>query len=224
VTAPFFVTGTGTGVGKTWVARGITAAAIARGLRVAALKPYETGVDHEAADAAALARAARRADLAEAGAFYRVAPPLAPWAATLSGETPPPTLADLAAEVDARSASAAITVVEGAGGLLVPVDEKHDVADLAMLLGARLILVTRDGLGVLSYTLTAAESAARRELPIAAVVLTPPEAPDPSTRRNQAILEARLPAPVIAFPPCPDDDRALAAAAEDSGLMNALLA
>lgn len=233
-----FVTGTGTGAGKTWVTRGLAAAAVRSGRQVAALKPYESGCAAGVAaaspllgaDAEALARASGRPDLAAAGAFYRARLPLAPWAATLAGEPPPPSIADLAAEVQALSTHAELTLVEGAGGLLVPVDEENDVADLAVALGAPLLIVAGDCLGVLSHTLTAVEAAARRGLEIVAVVLTPAagyddqegqegeKAEDPSRVYNQAILAARLDTPVLTIGRTNNDDLALADAVITAGL------
>ncbi len=233
-----FITGTGTGVGKTWVTRGLAAAAVRDGRRVAALKPYETGCPTDASgaltapDASALARAAGRPDLASPEGLYRALPPLAPWAATLAGTVPPPSPKDLAAELEARSRDADLTLVEGAGGLLVPVDEKRDVADLAVVLGAPVIIVARDGLGVLSHTLTAVESSSRRGLEVLAIVLTPspglePSAQnrpddsgtdDPSLAHNRTILAARLDAPVLAIGRTTDDDGALADAVIEAGL------
>ena len=140
-----------------------------------------------------------------------------------AGAPPPPSLGDLAGEIEARSASAALTLIEGAGGLLVPVDEKNDVADLAVLLAAPLLLVAKDGLGVLSHAMSAVESATRRDLRIAAVVLTPAERRDASQIQNREILAARLDAPVLAFPHCKDVDVALADAAVACGVLRVAL-
>jgi dethiobiotin synthetase len=220
MTAHVFVTGTGTEIGKTWVSRGIAAAARKRGLRVVALKPYETGCQPEARDAIALARAAGDESLADPDGLYRASPALAPWAATLAGEPPPPGIDALATTLRARSRDADLVLVEGAGGLLVPVDEEHDVADLAKALSMPILLVARNGLGVLSHTLTAFEAARSRDLDVVAIVLTPSGAPDVSTHHNRRILDVRLPSPVLEITRCEDDDATLAAAAEASNLLD----
>jgi dethiobiotin synthetase len=221
-----FVTATGTGVGKTFVTRGLARALLRRGNPVYAIKPLETGCTPDPLDAVALARACGRPELARAPGLYRVAPPLSPYAATLAGCRPSPTPAELATSVRALAASDAVVLVEGAGGLLVPLDAHRTMADLAAALALPLLLVANDALGVLSFTFTAVESAHARELPIAGVVLTrtAPASPDDSTQHNATILAERLaPVPVLRFPHCTDDDDALADAAEQAGLLTLLL-
>lgn len=204
------VSGTGTGVGKTWLVRGLARALARSGADVVALKPIETGCDPAPRDAIAIAAACGRPELAGAPGFYRARAALAPYAATLEGEP----AVDLAAIVQRIEAlSAAITLVEGAGGVLVPLDEARDVLDLARAIGASIVLVGRDELGVLSHTLTAALAVRSRGLALAGVVLTEPPAPDPSARTNAAILGARLGCPVLGMPHARDDDDALADAA-----------
>lgn len=207
-----FITGTGTGVGKTWLTRGLAAALHRRGVSVAAIKPLETGCDPDPADALELARACGREELARAPGLYRARPPLAPYAATLEGEPPVDLDAVLAAT---RDLAADVTLVEGAGGLLVPLDAEHTLAELAAALALPLVIVARDGLGVLSATLTTAECAARRGLVLRAVVLSPPNDPhDASPATNARILQERLDCPVLRYAPARDDDAVLADAAE----------
>lgn len=225
MTRGLFITATGTGVGKTFLTRGLARALCTRGNTVAAIKPLETDCHPRPLDAHALARACGRPDLAENPDLYRVPPPLAPYAATLAGEPPPPDPADLASTVHRLAHAADVVLVEGAGGLLVPLDATHTMADLGRALAMPLLLVTRDGLGVLSHTLTAVESARARSLPIAAVVLTRHTATDadPSLETNARILRERFaPIPVLSFPSSADDDDALARAAEAAGLLDLL--
>ncbi len=205
------------------MSRGLARAARDRGLRVAALKPYETGCAPRALDARALAAAAGDPTLADAKGLYRATPPLSPWAATLAGETAPPDIEALAATLRARMAGADFALVEGAGGLLVPVDETHDVADLAVALAMPILLVAQNGLGVLSHTLTALEAAEARSLAVRAVVLTPTDKPDESARRNRQILAARSTAPVLEVAAARDDDEALAHVVESAGLVELVL-
>jgi dethiobiotin synthase len=224
VTAGYFVTATGTGVGKTHVTRALARALARAGRPVAAIKPVETGVVRDPLDAVDLARACGRPELARAPGLYRESLPLAPLAATLAGHAPPPTPHALAAAVRAHAPMDATLLVEGAGGLLVPLDDRHSLADLAAALHLPLVLVASDRLGVLSHALTCAESAASRGLPVAAVILSTHErdAADPSTRHNREILAQRLGVPVALFPACDDDDDALADAAEAAGLIRLL--
>jgi dethiobiotin synthetase len=222
MTPRFFVTATGTSSGKTYLARGLTAKLRREGVRIAALKPLETGCDPEPLDAVALARACGRPELARDIAFYRVRSPVSPYAAMLSGAGAPDfdrivrRLNELAADFDC-------TIIEGAGGLLVPLDQERDMADLAAALACPLIIAVPNRLGVLSYARTTVESARARGLRIAAVVLTEPdETPDSSSETNLRILRERLSLPLFSFPYCSNDDEALADAVGASGLSAAL--
>ncbi len=209
-----FVTATGTDCGKTWLTRGLARALTLRGHRVAALKPIETGVRGEPLDAVALAAAAKDPSLAHLPGLVRLSPPLAPAAAVTASDPPLPSIAALAHTVLEHARAHDVLLVEGAGGLLVPYDEAHTVADLAASLALPLVLVARDALGTLSHALTAYESAERRGLVVRALVLTHgPWSRDPSIESNARLLAERLPAPVVALPACPDDDDALSRAA-----------
>ena len=223
MTAGLFVTGTGTGVGKTFATRALARALVRDGgRRVAALKPLETGCDPEPLDALALARACGRPELAHHRGLYRVAPPLAPYAATLEGHPAPPDPEQLAVTCRHLAREADVILVEGAGGILVPLDGTRDLADFARCLGLPIVLVARDALGVLSHVLTAVDSLRLRALDLAGVVLMPPPSgpADPSRATNARILADRLaPAWIVPFPPCADDDDALADTATTSGLL-----
>jgi len=225
----WFVTGTGTGAGKTLLTRGLALSLVSQGRRVAALKPIETGWSGEAgSDAEALARAVGHPEFVNAAGFYRAAPPLAPAAVTLAGGAKAPAPDVLAAAVRRAAAGFELCLVEGAGGLLVPLDSDHTLADLALSLGLPLLVAAPDGLGVLSHVLTASESAQRRGLAIAAVVLMqidggPDASRDESRNTNREILASRLPCPVLRFSHLSDhSDQALIAATQHSGLLDAL--
>lgn len=218
-----FISGTGTSVGKTWIARGIARALARAGHRVAAFKPIETGCTPDALDALALSTAAGDSSLADDPAFYRARLPLAPYAVTLTDGSPPPDPFAVARAIQRRAARATITLIEGAGGLLVPVDATRTIADLARLLGLPLLLVAPDRLGVLSDALATVEAARSRALDPRALVLNAvaAHAGDPSPATNAAILRDRLQLPVLCFPACEDDDDALARAVEAAGLLSA---
>lgn len=189
-----FVTGTGTGVGKTKIACALTRALASRGVAVAAIKPIETGALNEASDAEALAVACGRPELATDPAWYRARPPLSPYAAALEGELP----VQLTPIVSRLRAIEELAIIEGAGGLLVPLDRDRTIADLAAALALPLLIVAPDRLGTLSDTLAILEAAGRRQLKIAAVALNRlGDELDPSTRSNARILRERSPAPVV---------------------------
>jgi dethiobiotin synthetase len=221
-----FISGASTGVGKTFVTRSLAAALTSQGRRVAAIKPVETGVkDVETSDATALARACGRPEVASDPGFYRGTLELAPYAATLEGEAAPPSIRTLVDAVHRAARGSELALVEGAGGLLVPLDRHQTMADLAAALGLPVLIVAPNALGVLSTVLCAAESARQRSLELRAVVLVDPTDPDadPSMHTNARILDERLGTPVFEFPRTPDSDEALANAAIMSGLLAALL-
>ncbi|MEY4511533.1 MAG: hypothetical protein RLZZ450_3655 [Pseudomonadota bacterium] len=221
-----FVSGTGTGVGKTFVTRAIAAALHATGKRVAALKPIETGcVDGVARDSVMLARAAGRPELADFKGFYRSELPLAPYAAALETNTPPPVVRSLVDAIHLAARGSELALVEGAGGLFVPIDARETTADLVAALGLPVLLVAPNALGVLSVALSTAECARARGIELRAVVLIDPTPAqqDPSIRTNARILDERLGTPVFEFPQTEDSDEALAIAATTSGLLAAVL-
>jgi dethiobiotin synthetase len=166
-----FITATGTGVGKTWLASALTTACVQRGKRVAAIKPIETGVDPDPIDALALARACGNESLATASGLYRAQEPLSPYAIEKRGGPTVGSLRALAKRVRELARDADYTIVEGVGGVLVPIDREHTIADLGALLDLQTVVVARNALGVLSYTLTAVEALRKRKISVRAIVL-----------------------------------------------------
>ena len=220
MTKHLFITATGTGVGKTFVTRGLARAMSSRGAHVAALKPLETGcVNGHAEDATALAFAARRPELATAPGFYRAVLPAAPYAAALGGDPVVPSTPALVHAIHEASAGASHTLVEGAGGLLVPLDATRTAADLIRALGIPALVIAPDILGVLSHVFTLALAAEVLRVPLAAVVLSQHGPGDASRTTNARILAERLPIPVYVVPPTANDDDALAEAVTAAGLL-----
>jgi dethiobiotin synthetase len=221
-----FVSGTGTGVGKTFVTRAIAAALHASGKKVAALKPIETGItEGMPRDSELLANSTQRPELADFRGFYRHPLPLAPYAAALETGAPPPSLRVLVDSIHQAARGSEFALVEGAGGLFVPIDGRETIAELVAALGLPLLLVAPNALGVLSTALTTAECARARGIELRGIVLVDPqnEQDDPSVRTNARILDERLGAPVFEFPRTDDSDEALAVAASTSGLLSIVL-
>ncbi len=172
----FFVTGTDTGVGKTVASCGLVRALRAEGIDAGAMKPIETGVGADGPqDAQALRRAAGDLDpLADVCPIQLPLPAAPSVAAADAGsaiELEP--IEDAFARIAARRAA---VVVEGAGGLLVPIrdglqGQGFDMADLAARLGLPLIVVARAALGTINHTLLTLEAAASRGLEVAGVVI-----------------------------------------------------
>jgi dethiobiotin synthetase len=225
VTARLFVTGTGTGVGKTWVARAIVAAWGRRGLRVAALKPVETGVPFAngipaPADALALARAAGAPPDVRDLCRVALPDPVSPHLAAARAGTRID-IDELAAFVRERSVGFDAVIVEGAGGLLAPLSGEALQADFAARLGWPLLVVAPNVLGGINHALLTIEAAVRRGVPLAGVVLNRTAAADFG---NAAAIARHGRVPVLGeLPDAPDDDDGLAALAEAHLDLDALL-
>ena len=170
---PIVVTGTDTDVGKTVVTAAITAAAQAAGLRVAVVKPGQTGTaggapsDVDVVDRlAAPTTSVTLADYPD---------PLAPLAAARVAGLEPLELYTVVDAVRAEAEKHDLVLIEGAGGLLVPMGlrpsgEPWTMADLAVAIGAPAVVVCRAGLGTLNHTALTLEALERRAIP-AGVVL-----------------------------------------------------
>ena len=191
-----FVTGTGTGVGKTVVAATIAHTLAGAGERVAVFKPAVTGLDeHDRAtvtpdhELLRLAAGSKQSD--DEVAPYRYGPPVSPHlGAELASETiDPPRLLDTA-QTAADGADA--LVCEGVGGFLVPLTLGYLVRDLARDLGLPVVIAAVPGLGTINHSLLTIESVRSVGLEVAAVVLGPwPYRPSEIERSNRETI-ARL--------------------------------
>jgi len=211
-----FVTATDTGVGKTVVAAAIAAALRARGERVAAFKPVVTGADEPAdpdwpPDDVLLAAAAGTS--ADAVTPLRFGPPVSPHLAAAVAGTPLDPAALRAAFAE-RTAEADAVVVEGVGGLLVPLTPDYLVRDFARDLGLSLVVAARPGLGTINHTLLTLEAARNAGLTVAGVVITPwPQQPTAMEHDNRATIARLGDFDVATLPLLPRADPALLAAA-----------
>jgi dethiobiotin synthetase len=180
-----FVTGTGTEVGKTVVAAAIARTAAADGLRVSVFKPAVSGLDEGGeSDHDLLRRAAASDQRDDEIAPYRYGPPVSPHlAAELAGEAIDPAALRGAARAAAERAD--LLVVEGVGGLLVPLTLGYLVRDLARDLALPVVIASSPGLGTINHTLMTIEAARAVGLEVAMVVLTPwPQTPGTLERSN----------------------------------------
>lgn len=181
-----FVTGTGTGVGKSVVAAVIARTALGAGRSVGVFKPAVTGLEEPGEpDHELLRRAAGSAQADEGIAPYRYGPAASPHlAAGLAGEEIDPGV--LLAAAAAAGADADVLVCEGVGGLMVPLAPGYLVRNLAAELALPLIVAAAPGLGTINHTLLTIEAAWTADLDPRAVVLTPwPEDPGPVLRSNR---------------------------------------
>jgi dethiobiotin synthetase len=189
-----FVTGTDTEIGKTVVASALAATLAARGERVAVFKPAVTGLEEATGappDHELLRASAHSTQELDEVAPYRFGPPLSPhFAAELVGVTIEP--ARLRAGAARAAESADVLIVEGVGGLLVPLTEDYLVRDFAHDLDLPVVVVARPGLGTINHTLLTLEAARAAGLEVVAVVLTTwPENPSEAELSNRRTV-ARL--------------------------------
>ncbi|MDH5491234.1 MAG: dethiobiotin synthase [Myxococcales bacterium] len=214
-----FITSTGAGCGKTWITRGLARSVRRNSVRIAALKPIETGCAPDPLDALALSFASAEPELVHAKDFYRTASQLSPYGATLEGAPEPADLDRISARVRGIVSGYPVAAIEGVGGLMTPIDRTRSVADFAKVIGFPVLLVARDQPGVVNEVLMAVEVMRARGLRLAAVVLNRHHAGADATRAtNRTILTQRLSAPVRVFPPSRDDDDALADSADSADL------
>ncbi len=187
--AGVFVTGTGTGVGKTVVASVIARTAAAGGARVAVFKPAVSGLEEGGeADHELLRRAAVSQQADDEIAPYRYDPPVSPHlGAELAGERISPERLRTAAASAAQDAD--VLVAEGVGGFLVPLTLGYLVRDFARDLGLPVVIAASPGLGTINHTLLTVEAVRSVGLDVACVVFTPwAEAPCEVERSNLAAV------------------------------------
>ena len=199
-----FVTATGTDIGKTFVTCGLISHLRQQGRAVDAIKPVVTGFDAAAtaSDPALL--------LAALGRPRTNIPKISPWcfkaplapdlAASREGRT-----LDFAALVDFSRAAMAVAkdvlLIEGIGGIMVPLDTRHTVLDWMTALRLQLILVAGSYLGTISHTLSAVDVLMRRDLTIAAIVVSESIGSSvPLDDTAASIARFAAPIPVYALP------------------------
>ncbi len=170
-----FVTGTDTGVGKTFVTAALARTFVAAGKSVFAWKPIETGClerdgGRVGEDAEALARAAGDWQTGNLRGMYLYAMPAAPYVAALEEEAPAPNPHEIANMVAAANQD--VVLVEGAGGLRVPVDRTFDMVGLAKLCALPVLVVARAGLGTINHTVLTLDAIATEGLAVGGIVLS----------------------------------------------------
>ena len=175
-----FITATGTDIGKTFVTAGLIRHIRGSGGAIAAIKPVVSGFDPEAWQesdpAVLLAALGRPVVLAEVERIspWRFKAPLSPHLASArEGRTI--VFRDVVEFCRKSIAVDGMVLIEGIGGIMVPLDDRHTVLDLMSMLRIPAILVAGSYVGTISHTLSALEVMARRNLDIAAVVISASE-------------------------------------------------
>ena len=198
-----FVTGTDTGVGKTYIAAGIARALRNKGIDVGVMKPAETGCRNRAgklvpADAVRLKAAAGADDDLDMINPYRFKKPLAPAiAAELEGKTIDPR--ELLTIFRKLVGKHEYVIVEGAGGIMVPIRGKYTYLDLAAALLLPVLVVARPGLGTINHSLLTIAALRARGVAVAGMVLNYALAfrTGIAERTNKAALERISEIPVL---------------------------
>lgn len=206
-----FITGTDTDVGKTWVAAGLTAVLRERGVKAVYFKPIQSGCPLEGerlipTDARVARDVAGLTEALEVLTPISLRLPLAPGVAA----------AQAGVEVDLERIAAGIRdltsryeflVVEGAGGLYVPLIGTHFlVLDLIRWLSLPLVVVAKSGLGTINHTVLTVKAALAADLPLAGVILNRyPEKPGLAEETNPGVIAALTGVPILGkLPEVPD--------------------
>jgi len=224
VTRGFFITGTDTDAGKTWVALGLLKVLADAGCRTAAFKPVACGVIETAQglrneDALLLGEhATLRASYEEVNPYFFAAPIAPHLAAHDAGVRID--LTRIKAQFDMLAARADVVIAEGAGGWLVPLNGRDTMADLAKCLGLPVILVVGIRLGCLNHALLTAQSIMQHGVPLAGWVANAVQPRFTELERNIAALRERISAPLLgSVPYLPQRDVNQIAAALDVGVI-----
>jgi dethiobiotin synthetase len=186
------ITGTDTGVGKTVATAALACHARLAGVDVAVCKPVQTGAADGDDD---LGEVARLSGVGTLASGWRYPEPLAPVAAAHRAGMPLPTRAELIGLVEGVDRPNRLTLVEGAGGLLVEIGaEGVTLRDLATDLDAAVLVVARAGLGTLNHTTLTVESLVAWGIPCAGLVIGAwPAEPGPAETSNREALAAIAP-------------------------------
>jgi len=199
-----FITGTGTGVGKTIVTAAVAALAADAGRPVAVVKLAQTGV-HEGpgSDVPDLVTVSRLSGVGDVHELARFPDPLSPEAAARVSGLPPVSFTRAAAVIDHLALTGNLVLVEGAGGLLVRYNaDGATIADLAVTVDAPALVVTAAGLGTLNHTALTLEALAARKVQLAGLVVGSwPRRPGLADRENLDDLRAIAGAPLAGLLP-----------------------
>jgi len=202
-----FITGTDTGIGKTLVAAAIADWFKRHGHRAAVCKPIATGCSRRreglvSEDAEFLAHHADAKFPLNTICPQRFAEPLAPAiAAERAGQTIEWNAIDAAIQTMSRESD--VLIVEGVGGVMVPIARKILVLDMIVWLGLPAVVVARAGLGTINHTLLTVQALRNANIPIAGVVINkyPPETPPIAEETNPRAIEKWGSVPVLCMVP-----------------------
>ncbi|MDH4231458.1 MAG: dethiobiotin synthase [Nitrospirota bacterium] len=203
----FFITGTDTGVGKTIVAGGLIRALIFQGVKTAGMKPVESGCVREGnvlipSDGTFLKQIAQMQELVTQVTPCCYEAPLAPLPASelekkiISVSAIRKAFFKLYTRYDA-------VIVEGIGGIMVPLKDNYFVIDLAREIGLPLIVVAKPGLGSINHTMLTVKYALKEGLTVAGIIINYSHPPENSLAEetNPRLLKQICPVPIIGIFP-----------------------
>ncbi len=197
-----FVTGTDTGVGKTVVTTAIVSSLLQSGKAAVPMKPLQTGTNLPGAMDIEFALGANGLDYSlDSVCPYRLTEPLSPLVAAEIDrvEIDIHRIADVYQQL---SSDHDTVVVEGAGGLLVPITESYFMSDLARELSLPVVIVIRPGLGTLNHTLLTLETAKSRGLEVLGLVINGyPTEPNLAEKTNPVVLTKLSGSPILGVLP-----------------------
>jgi dethiobiotin synthetase len=201
------ITGTDTGIGKTVIAGAIAAWFRRQGARVGVLKPAASGCVRRreglvSEDAEFLAHCADSPHPLDVIAPIRFAEPLAPAiAAQRAGETFDWAAIERSLQAIARDSD--VLIVEGVGGIMVPMDAKHTMLDIANWLKLPAVVVARPNLGTINHTLLTVNALRQGKTEVAGVVINryPAETPGAAEETNPRAIERWGKVPVLCLVP-----------------------
>ncbi len=198
----FFFTGTDTGVGKTLIAGAVAKALALQGKRVGVMKPFESGCRRAGKslipeDALFLRTMAGSRDNVTLICPYALERPLAP-AIAATKQHIRIDLQKITAAFQRLSARHEVMLVEGAGGIMVPITKTHLLIDVVRLLNLPLIVVARTTLGTINHTILTVREATRAGIPVRGIILNSvsPE-PDESEETNPALIANFTGTPIL---------------------------
>ena len=202
-----FVTATDTEVGKTVIAGAIAHALLRQGVRVAVSKPVATGCVRRreglvSEDAEFLASCADSPHPLDDICPQRYREPLAPAVAADRAQQPLDWSA-IDRSLQHLSRDRDLIIVEGVGGILVPLDAQHTTLDLARWLNLPTVIVARPNLGTINHTLMTIETLRRARVPIAGVVINryPSDTPGTAEETNPRYIERHGKVPLLTIVP-----------------------
>ena len=202
LSSAWFVTGTDTEVGKTFVTRALLLSLRQRGYRAIGMKPLAAGTDAHGKneDVEYLIDASGMSVPQELLNPYLFAPPIAPHIAAAEAGVDID-IERIAAACEHLRGMADAVLVEGAGGFCVPLDRHHDIADLAARLALPVILVVGMRLGCINHALLTVEAIAARGLTLAGWVANRIDPLMLRCEENLAALSERIDAPLFGVIP-----------------------